>query len=136
MTLAEALLYRSELQQKLENLQSRLKNNIKVQENEKPREDPEVLIHEYEKANEQLADIVKIINKKNNETKLADGRTVAEALVDREKLIKLRQVLVNTAAIAEKRDYRLTHTEIKMCVAGVLKKFKKKLMNYRKSLGS
>nr|WP_164997123.1 hypothetical protein [Clostridium minihomine] len=52
MKLAEALLLRSEYQKKLENLQSRIMVNLKVQEDDKPHENPEELLKEAFDLNE------------------------------------------------------------------------------------
>lgn len=116
MKLAELLLNRSELQQKMENIKNRLSNNIKVQENSEPHENPTELMREFTKTNSELASIVKQINQLNNTTILPDGRTLSEALVDREKIMKERQMLSSVVKRANEQDYRLTHAEIKMCV--------------------
>jgi len=114
MKLAEALLQRSEYQKKICSLQQRIMNNLKVQENEKPHEEPNSLLEEAMKLNGELCLLVKKINKKNSESKLANGQTLSEALVDRDMLMKKRLLLSNVVASAGERDFRLTHTEIKM----------------------
>lgn len=114
MKLAEALLLRSEYQAKIDSLQQRIVTNLKVQENEKPFEDPSVLLAEAMNLNEELCLLIKKINKKNNEVKMANGQTISEALADRDMLIKKRQLLSTIAANAGQRDFRLTHTEVKI----------------------
>lgn len=116
MKLAEALLLRSEYQKKIENLQSRILANLKVQENDKPHENPEDLLKEAFNLNEQLCALVKQINTRNNVAALPNGTVLAEALADRDMLMKKRNLLAAIAAHANEKDYRLTHTEIKMCV--------------------
>ena len=44
LKLAEALLLRADLQKRIEQIKSRLKNNIMVQEGEAPSEEPEDLL--------------------------------------------------------------------------------------------
>lgn len=114
MKLAEALLFRSEYQQKIDSLLQRIMTNLKVQENEKPHEDPNVLLVEAMRLNDELCLLIKKINRKNNGVKLANGQTISEALADRDMLMKKRQMLSTIATSAGQRDFRLTHTEVKI----------------------
>ncbi|MDR1565198.1 MAG: DIP1984 family protein [Oscillospiraceae bacterium] len=116
MKLAEALLQRSEYQNKIENLQSRILANLKVQEGEKPHENPQELLKEAFAINEQLDVLVKKINRRNNQVTLSDGRIITEALADREMIMKKRNLLAAIASEASEKDYRLTHAEVKMYV--------------------
>lgn len=116
MKLAEALLLRSEYQKKIDNLSQRILNNLKVQENDKPYENPETLLAEAMKINDEMCVLVKKINQKNTEVKLPNGQTIAEALADRDMLMKKRQLLTSMTNHAGQKDYRLTHAEVKMCV--------------------
>lgn len=116
MKLAEALLLRSEYQKKIENIQSRIQANLKVQENDKPHEHPEALLKEAFALNEQLCVLIKQINRTNNTIRLPDGRLLSEALADRDMLLKKRNFLAVIAAKAQEKDYRLAHSEIKMRV--------------------
>lgn len=115
MKLAEALLIRSEHQKKIENLRQRILVNVKVQENERPHENPSELLKELFTVSGQMKELIKKINMRNCETELPNGQTLAEALVDREILMKNRSVLQAIASKINEQDYRLTHTEIKMC---------------------
>jgi len=117
MKLAEALLLRSEYQKKVANLQSRVLANIKVQDNDKPLENPQVLIAEVFELSEKLCVLIKRINTCNNTTKLPSGQTLSEAIVERDMIMKKRNILAAVAAKAHEKDYRLTHSEIKMNVA-------------------
>jgi hypothetical protein len=45
---------------------------------------------------------------------MPDGRTLAVALTDRDALMKKRSLLASIASAASEKDYRLTHTEVKM----------------------
>jgi len=114
MKLAEALLLRSEYQQKIDSLQQRIMTNLKVQENEKPHEDPNALLSEAMKLNDDLCQLIKKINKRNNEIRLENGQTLADALADRDMFMKKRQLLHTIVTNAGQRDYRLTHAEIKI----------------------
>ena len=66
MKLAEALLLRAEYQTKIANLQGRILSNLKVQEDEKPLENPQDLIKELLEINDNLGVLIQKINKKNN----------------------------------------------------------------------
>jgi hypothetical protein len=116
MKLAEALMLRSEYQKKFENLQSRILANIKVQENDKPLESPQELIKEAFEISERLCALIQKINARNNTATLPNGQTIANAIVERDALMKKRNVLAAVATKALERDYRLTHSEVKMNV--------------------
>ena len=87
------MLQRSEYQTKIENLQKRIFTNLKVQENDKPHEDPQALLEEAFALNDALCALVKKIGRRNNSATLADGRTLAEALAERDALMKKRNML-------------------------------------------
>lgn len=117
MKLAEALLIRTEYQQKIENLQSRILSNLKIQDSEAPNENPNELLKEAISISEQLADIIKKINKANNSKYISNGKTLAEALVERDMIMKKRNILSNIIDKSNEKDYRLTHSEIKMYIS-------------------
>lgn len=116
MKLAEALLLRAELQKKVENLQSRILANLKVQEGDTPHENPSELLEEAFSLSEQLCALIKQINHRNNLATLPGGIPLSEALAERDLLLKKRNILSSIAAKAQERDYRLTHAEVKMQV--------------------
>ena len=51
MKLAQALILRADTQKRIEQLKVRLLSNTKTQENEKPSEDPKLLLKELDKTN-------------------------------------------------------------------------------------
>lgn len=127
MKLAEALLLRSEYQKKVENLQSRILANIKVQDNDKPLENPQALIDETFEISERLCVLIKQINVCNNNTLLATGQTLSEAIIERDMIMKKRNILAAVAGKAQEKDYRLTHAEIKMNVAISVEEIQKQI---------
>lgn len=133
MKLAEALLLRSEYQNKIANIQSRIMANLKVQENDKPHENPEMLLKEVFEINEQLCILVKKINARNNTVKLPNGQLLSEALADRDMLMKKRNLLSGITSKASEKDYRLTHSEIKMCVILPIGELQKQIDNLSRS---
>ncbi|MCL2106191.1 MAG: DIP1984 family protein [Oscillospiraceae bacterium] len=116
MKLAEALLMRTEYQNKLAELTRALDQNIKVQEGDKPALDPAALIAESLRLQDALAELIKQINRTNQTTVLDNGVNLANALVQRDTAAKKRSFLTGIIEKAGTRDYRLTRAEIKMLV--------------------
>ena len=85
MKLAEALILRSDLQKRIEQLRVRLNNNAKVQENDKPSENPEELLNELDNNINQLKILIKQINKTNCVT-VSNGQTLADLIAERDTL--------------------------------------------------
>ena len=69
MKLATALSERADLQRRITELSGRLNNNAKVQDGEKPSEDPNELLQELNRNFERLEELIARINHTNNETK-------------------------------------------------------------------
>lgn len=113
MKLAEALLLRGEYQTKAENIQGRILQNLRIQEGDQPHEDPRSLLTEAFDISAQLNQLIKDINKRNHQATLPDGRSLAEALVDRESLVKKRRLLVSLTEAGSEQEYRYSRSEIK-----------------------
>ncbi len=114
MKLAEALLRRAECQEKLEALKQRILASLKVQENEKPFEDPYALLDQALALQERLCEWIGKINRRNAQVALPSGELLADALVRREMLLKKRNLLMDIVGNATEKNYRLTHAEVKM----------------------
>ncbi len=113
MKLAEALILRADLQKRLEQLKARLRNNVLVQEGDDPSEDPDFLLKELSKMENDLADIIVKINRTNSSTDFSDRMTLAEALVRRDALLQRRTFLSEIAAEASFKQDRYSRTDIK-----------------------
>ena len=113
MKLAEALILRADLQKRIEQLKYRLRNNVVVQEGEKPSEDPEILLKEFEECQLELTNIIKRINKTNNKTMFNEKWTLADALVERDGLWGKRILLSHMAEEGSIKQDRYSRTEIK-----------------------
>jgi hypothetical protein len=113
MKLAEALLERKSLKQKIESLQSRLAESVMVQEGDKPVEDPQALMAELNEATEALETLIKQINATNNVAKLPDGVSVSEAIVSRDLLRLRRETLEQVAQSTSMRQNRYMRTEVR-----------------------
>lgn len=114
MKLAEALLLRSEYQTQLESLEERISSNLKIQEGDTPAEDPRELLQRAEALSGELCALVQRINRTNQALTLEGGETLSDALARRDMLRARRQMLSRLIQTANQRDYRLTHSEVRM----------------------
>jgi len=73
MKLAEALTERADAQKRIEQLRRRLLLNAKVQEGEKPAENPDVLLEELDELTQRLTELIARINLTNTNTKTEKG---------------------------------------------------------------
>ena len=106
MKLANALSQRSELQERIRQLEYRLQNNAKVQEGETPAEDPMELLRELEEDYAKLEQFIAAINRTNSST-LVDGIPLSNLLARRDcwkkKLQSLRDFLDCASELAPRR---------------------------------
>ena len=75
----------------------------------------------------QLCEIIKRINRNNSKIILPDGQTMAEALVDRDMLLKERSILLGIVSKANERDYGLTHSEVRTYLTVDVAKLQKQI---------
>ena len=83
MKLANALSQRSELQERIHQLENRLQNNARVQEGESPAEDPQELLRELEEDYVRLEELIAHINRTNSCT-LVNGSPLSDLLARRD----------------------------------------------------
>ena len=132
MKLAEALILRADLQKRMEQIRSRLYNNVLTQEGESPSEDPEVLLKEFMDLQKDLTSIIKAINRTNNNTQFNDNMTLSEALVERDAILAKRTILSNAADRASEKQDRYSRSEIKSVSTIDIKKFQKQADKFSK----
>jgi len=113
MKLAEALLLRADSQKRIEQLKARLLRNAKTQEGEAPTEDPQSLLSELNSVADQLVDLIKRINRTNSNTVFSEGKSIADALAERDVLVLRRGAYTDLATTATLRQDRVTRSEIK-----------------------
>lgn len=113
MKLAEALILRSDLQKRIEQLRVRLNNNAKVQENDEPSEKPEELLNELDNNINQLKILIKQINKTNCVT-VSNGQTLADLIAERDTLTLKSNILRGFLNIAGQKVNLYSTTEIKI----------------------
>jgi hypothetical protein len=113
MKLAEALLLRADTQKKLASLRERIARNAVVQEGETAHEDPGKLMKEAVGVLGELEKLVVTINTANLANKLADGRTLTEAIARRDKLVQQHSVIHTAIDGSKKEPDRYSMSEIK-----------------------
>ena len=86
MTLAEALMERAELKAKISAVSDRIEDNILVQDNEAPGEDPKELLPELSASIQRLRVLISQINKTNCST-LIDGESLTDLIARRDCLL-------------------------------------------------
>jgi predicted RND superfamily exporter protein len=113
MKLAEALILRADTKKRLEQLRQRLINNAKVQEGDKPAEKPEDLLKEIEQTANEYEKLIKQINQTNSATEFSKGKTLTDALAERDVLILRRGIYAGLVAAATVSQQLYSRSEIK-----------------------
>lgn len=98
MKIAEALALRAEMQNKIAKLRERLGKSALIQESDKAPEDSEKLLAECSAVITDLYALVARINRTNAAVKLPDGRTMVDAIAERD---RLKQQIALTSFAAE-----------------------------------
>ena len=125
MKLAEALQLRGDLQKRIIQLSDRLMQNARVQEGEKPAEDPEALLVEYESCAGQLEELMARINRTNCETRTGEG-TLTELLARRDCLKMRVRTYHDFLMAASSLTQRGMRTEIKVFSTVPVPEYRKK----------
>ncbi len=113
MKLAEALISRSDLQKRVEQLRNRIQNNVMVQEGDSPTENPEELIKELSVVIIELTSIIRRINLTNSSTPFDENLTIADALAERDGIWLKRSVLSSVVDSGTIRRDRYSNTEVR-----------------------
>jgi hypothetical protein len=114
MKIGEALTLRSDIQTRIAELMKRLNESARVQEGERPHEDPQKLLQEFDALADELEELVRRINRSNLSVTLADGRSLTEALARRDSLTLRHRMLRALAESAGEKHDRYSRTEIKV----------------------
>ncbi len=112
MKLAEALLVRRELLNKVRGIRERIEQNAIVQEGDSPAEKPELLLQKALGLLQKEASLVVQINRTNMNCLLPDGLTMMETLARRDRLIN-EQAVLSGAIESSYREFRESRQEIK-----------------------
>jgi len=115
MKLAEALLERKSIKEQIQSLKEWALKDARVQEGDDPSELPEKIIADLELHVSRLEELVIAINKTNNITTLPDGKSLMEAIAQRD-MLKMRHQMAKdlaNAAAPERDSWRHTRSEVK-----------------------
>ena len=113
MKLASALAERADLQKRIQELSTRLNNNAKILEGEKPAEDPDELLAELKKLFARLEELIARINKTNNATKSGD-LTITDLIAKRDCLKQRIAIMRDFLNRSSEKVNRFTKTEIRI----------------------
>lgn len=113
MKLAEGLVLRADTKKRIEQLRERLKSSALVQDGEEPPENPLELFTELKRLLEQMTTLIQRINRTNLQVTLPDGKTLTDALAERDTLSLYLSVLEATATAATPKFDRMNRSEIK-----------------------
>ena len=129
MKLAEGPSLRKDLQTRIEQLKTRLLNNLKVQEGDEPAERPDDLMKELDACLNQLEDIMFRINATNMHT-IKDGRSLTAMMAERDVLGKRIQVLRDAFDRASQSQDRYGRNEIKYVTTVDIPRLRKQIDKY------
>ena len=113
MKLAEALILRADIQKRIEQLKSRLAYNAKVQEGERPSEEPNALLAELDALTGELERLIVRINLTNCTAK-TDGKSLTELIAKRDVLTLKAGALRAFAQVAAQKIGAYWRCEIKI----------------------
>ena len=113
MKLAQALMLRADTQKRLEQLKGRLLDNAKIQENERPSEDPKLLLKELDRLSDELFRLILAINLTNSSAKF-EGVSLTEMIAKKDTLSQKASVLREFAKSASQKVDLYSNSEIKI----------------------
>ena len=113
MKLAQALILRADTQKRLEQLKGRLLDNAKMQENERPSEDPKLLLKELDRLSDELFRLILAINLTNSSAKF-EGASLTEMIAKKDTLSQKASVLREFAKGASQKVDLYSNSEIKI----------------------
>ena len=132
MKLAEALIKRGNLQKRIDALKEKLIRYAKVQEGEKPPEQPEEIYKELKGCLDELTVFVQRINKTNSEVMFDEKRSIADVLAYRDVLLLKYKILNKVIESATSLIDRYSKKEIKILSTIDVKVYQKDTDNVAK----
>ena len=113
MKLAEALQERADLNRKIDELGRRIRQNVLVQQGEKPNEDPNAMFEELKAAVDRLETVIRQINFSNCKHRVG-GKTLTEIIARKDTLKMLYNAHRDALSAATQSTSRARGTEIKI----------------------
>lgn len=126
MKLAEALSIRKDLQSRINELTTRLMNNVKIQEGDEPAEDPKDLLKELDSCLKQLEEMIYRINVTNMQT-VSGAKTLTQLMAERDVLTKRLSVMQEVFKQASSTGERYSRSEIKYVTTVDVKAIRKQV---------
>lgn len=133
MKLAEALSERADIKKRIEQLENRLILNAKVQDGEKPSEDPKELITELDYLTKRFEELVTKINLRNA-TVVDSSETLTSLLARKDALTLKINVMRDFLGEASSITSRGTRSEIKILPTIDVASYQKKIDKLSKEL--
>ncbi|MCI5702920.1 MAG: DIP1984 family protein [Erysipelotrichaceae bacterium] len=133
MKLAEALSERADIKKRIEQLENRLILNAKVQDGEKPSEDPKELITELDYLTKRFEELVTKINLRNA-TVVDSSETLTSLLARKDALTLKINVMRDFLSEASSITSRGTRSEIKILPTIDVASYQKKIDKLSKEL--
>lgn len=133
MKLATALSQRSDLQKRISELSVRLNNNAKIQEGEKPAEDPKELLRDLDDCLGLLEELIARINKTNNATRCGDA-TLTDLIARRDCLRERMRIMRDFLNAASEKVNRYAKAEIRILSTVSVPALQKQVDGYAKEL--
>lgn len=113
MKLAEALILRADLKKRTEQLRERLRRNVKVQEGDRPAEQPQALFNEFDGVAAELEALVRRVNWTNANAPFEGNLRISDAIAMRDTLDLRIRTLRAVVEAASERERSFTRSEIK-----------------------
>lgn len=133
MKLATALSERADLQRRISELAGRLNQNAKVQEGDRPAEDPAALLTELDGCLIRLEELIARINKTNNATKSGD-LTVTDLIARRDCLKERLRIMRDFLNASSDKVSRYSKAEIRILSTVSVSELQKQVDGYSKQL--
>lgn len=127
MKLAEALLQRADLQQDLSQLQSRIEENLLIQEGDEPAENAVELMQRYDTQVARLGALICRINRTNTSTAFSDTETIADAMARRDVLGRRLTAYRAIYSEAQPTQTRYSANEIRLIRCVDVREIQKKI---------
>jgi len=135
MKIAEGLILRADYQKRLEQIRERLTRSAKVQEGEKPPENPSDLLKEMDDLIKRRTVLVQKINRTNSLAMVEDGKTITDLLAERNSISLKRSILESLVNATTIKHDRYSKSEVKFFntvnVAEIQKEIDKLSKEYR-----
>ncbi|MBC8171414.1 MAG: DIP1984 family protein, partial [Anaerolineae bacterium] len=117
----------ADAQKRIQQLRERLIRVVRVQEGDKPAEDPQELRAELARTLDEYNHLVKAINRTNAATPFSPGITLTDALANREVLGMERDILYSMVQAATEQRFMYSRTEIRYVTTFSIHEYQKRI---------